>query len=201
MSDDALKAARAKAADIDPEAAAAAIGASYTPGSNGTTGTIDVPFLGSSVALDYPALELAPGAQPLPAHVVALLVYHLALSDGSEPSGEWVSFGDLRGGAFYVNAFRGYTGIELAKHFDTAPLLLAERLEGLGAEPLEGYADRAWTLRALPRVPVMVLWWDADEEFQARADLLFDAGALQHLPLDGCAVLGSWLTARLVSER
>ena len=202
MSDDALKAAQAKAAHIEPEAAAFAIGASFLAGDNGDSsrGTLDVPFLGSSVSLTYPALELAPDAEALPSHVVALLVYHLGISDGSEPTGEWVSFGDLPSGAFYVNAFRGYTGTAVARRFGDEPEVLASRLEALGAEPIEGFADKAWTIRALPKVPVMVLWWDADDEFQARADLLFDSDVLHHLPLDGCAVLGSWLTARLMSE-
>jgi hypothetical protein len=52
----------------------------------------------------------------------------------------------------------------------------------------------------LPRVPVAVLWWDADDEFPARAELLFDQTAPKHLPIDGSAVLGSWLVTRLIAE-
>jgi hypothetical protein len=39
-------------------------------------------------------------------------------------------------------------------------------------------------LLALPKVPVTLLLWTADDEFPARADLLFDATAPRHLPTD-----------------
>jgi hypothetical protein len=39
-------------------------------------------------------------------------------------------------------------------------------------------------LPPLPKVPTTVLLWTADDEFPARADLLFDATCSQHLPLD-----------------
>jgi hypothetical protein len=58
-------------------------------------------------------------------------------------------------------------------------------------------ADRAWRIPALPRVPVALLWWDGDDEFDPRADLLFDATASHHLTTDGCAVLGSWITGTI----
>jgi hypothetical protein len=39
-------------------------------------------------------------------------------------------------------------------------------------------------LPALPKVPVTLILWRADDEFPARADLLFDATARHHLPTD-----------------
>ena len=206
MSDDALRAARERAANIDPAAAAVAIGADYSGdegGGNGdgaAGGRFSVRFLGSDVTISYPGFVVTPSAWGMPPHVMALLIYHLAICDGTPPSGEWVSFGDLPSGDFYVSAFRGYTGRVLAERFEADPNALGSAMLALGAKELPGYADRAWTIDALPRVPVAVLWWNADDEFSARADLLFDSTALHHLPLDGCAVLGSWLTALLVSD-
>ena len=46
------------------------------------------------------------------------------------------------------------------------------------------YGDAALEFHPFPKVPVTVILWLADEEWEARADLLFDSSALSHLPID-----------------
>lgn len=48
----------------------------------------------------------------------------------------------------------------------------------------ERYGDVGLRFAALPRVPVIMVLWQADEEFPARLSCLFDASIEQHLPLD-----------------
>lgn len=48
----------------------------------------------------------------------------------------------------------------------------------------ERYGDVGLRFAALPRVPVIMVLWQADEEFPARFSCLFDASIEQHLPLD-----------------
>jgi hypothetical protein len=188
---DALIAARRRAMGLDPLRAAERCGFTYE--GDAGNGVFRVPFLGADLRLTFPGLA----CEQLPDHITALLVYHLAISDGSCPAGRWLSFADLPDGSFYVTAFRGYTGAVLARRFAGERARLESALAGLGAQPLPGLADVAWRVPALPRVPLALLWWDADDEFDARADLLFDETAPRQLPTDGCAVLVSWLTTRL----
>ncbi|TAL23845.1 MAG: DUF3786 domain-containing protein, partial [Nitrospirae bacterium] len=49
---------------------------------------------------------------------------------------------------------------------------------------LLNYGDAAVELLPLPRIPVTLILWFSDDEFPARADLLFDATCERHLPLD-----------------
>ncbi|MDP2183166.1 MAG: DUF3786 domain-containing protein [Actinomycetota bacterium] len=196
MGDDALKVAREKAAGLEPAAAAARIGAEWDAAGL----AFRLPFFGTLASVAYPAFEVFLGEAPSPPHVAALLVYYLALSDGSTPSGTWISFADLPDASFYVTAFRGYTSAQIVRRFAPQPEQLAAAAERLGAESLPGLADRAWRIPALPRVPVALLWWDADDEFGTRAELLFDSTASHHLTTDGCAILGSWLTSLLTRQ-
>jgi len=53
----------------------------------------------------------------------------------------------------------------------------------LGGEQLD-FGDASLRLFPFPRVPVVVLLWTRDEEFPARADLLFDSTCSIHLPMD-----------------
>lgn len=195
---DALEAARIAAADVDPRIAAARIGGVFEgePG----CGCIKVTFMGSPVRVSVPSFELEPVSQRVPPHVLALIVYHIAMSDGCKPTGELISFAELPDARFYVSAFQGYTGDALVRALGP---LADERLEAavgrLGGTLLAGFpSDFSWLIPALPRVPVVVSWWNADEEFPARAEMLFDTTASHHLPTDGCAILSSWLTHKLI---
>ena len=46
------------------------------------------------------------------------------------------------------------------------------------------YGDASLQLFPMPRIPVVLILWLNDEEFPARADLLFDSTCELHLPLD-----------------
>ena len=46
------------------------------------------------------------------------------------------------------------------------------------------YGDAAMELSPLPRLPVTLVLWREDEEFPARAYLLFDDTCEHHLPAD-----------------
>lgn len=194
MSDDALRAARRAAAGLDPATAAVRTDAEWDE----TRCEFRLPFFGSVASVTYPAFEVMVDEHPVPPHIAALIVYHLAQSDGSLSAGPWVSFAELPDASFYATAFRGYASAQIARHFATTePEALAEAVQHVGGVPLIGLADRAWRIPALPRVPIALLWWDSDDEFEARAELLFDASASHHLTAEGCAILGSWLTSLL----
>jgi hypothetical protein len=193
MGDDALRVAREQAASIDPEEAARRVDAEW----DSARSQFSLPFLGSVASITYPGFEVSIGERPSPPHIAALLVYHLATSDGSAPSGVWISFAELPEASFYVTAFRGYTGARIARDFAPAAAGLADAVDRVAGTDLPDLADRAWLIPALPRVPVALLWWDADDEFGARSELLFDSSAAGHFTTDGCAVLGSWLTSTL----
>jgi len=194
MSGEALRVAREAASGLDPARAADRIGAQWDEKKL----EFRLPVFGSLASVAYPSYEVAIDGRPAPPHLAALLVYHLSLSDGSMTAGEWISFASLPDAAFYVTAFRGYTGAMLVRRFAaTHEVVLGEAVERVGGEKLAGFGDRAWRIPALPRVPLALLWWNASEEFDARAELLFDSTAARHLTTDGCAVLGSWLTSLL----
>jgi len=63
----------------------------------------------------------------------------------------------------------------------------------------ERYGDVGLRLAALPRVPVIMVLWQADEEFPARLSCLFDASIEQHLPLDAIYGLVTELCRHMIS--
>ncbi len=136
--------------------------------------------------------------EPVSPNTEAMLLYHLATTDGSPVMGRWISFRELPGGGFYHQAFHGYTGKELVKHFQNR-LEAFEQAAGELNGRREEVGDAAYTFQSLPRIPLMVAYWLGDEEFPPSARVLFDASAGQHLPTDAFALLGSTLTRRLIA--
>ncbi|GAB4278302.1 MAG: DUF3786 domain-containing protein [Coriobacteriia bacterium] len=157
-------------------------------------GRIAARFLDRAVGLDCETLKIEEGE--LPEHLLAILMYHLATSDGSVPTGRWIAFTELPDGAFYVSAWRGYTTALIERAAPDAQVV-RETLSVLPCRPMGLPGDVSCVFDVFPKLPVAFVFWEADEEFGARADFLFDETAGRHLPTDCVAICCSWLT-RLV---
>lgn len=127
----------------------------------------------------------------------ALLLYYFDRSDGAPLAGRWVAFGDLPDGRFYVQAFEGYTGSVLAGVFGDDLDGFCRAAQSLGGEAV-GLGEAAFAYRVLPNLSVLAVCWLGDEDFPTRYQVLFDAAAANHMTTDGCAIVGSSLTRRLV---
>lgn len=58
-----------------------------------------------------------------------------------------------------------------------------EKCVHFGGQPVK-YGDAAFVLLPFPRIPVTIILWAADEEFDARVDILLDTSCELHLPID-----------------
>jgi hypothetical protein len=203
----ALDRARTEWAAADPRRAAALAGC------NMNEQGVLVPFFGASHLVTHPAGEVwflgaastgkdQPGpqvaTQSRPAHpsVAIALIHYLLKADGTPPADRWLAFRELPDGMFYAQAFAGHEEAILAERFGQD--LAAFRAAGaaLSGYPLD-LADASVRFQALPRLALAVLLWEGDEEFPARARILFDAHAGHYLPTEDLSGLGDWLTHRL----
>jgi hypothetical protein len=69
------------------------------------------------------------------------------------------------------------------KAFGDCPQTLYQLLVQFNAKRRE-FGDASIELDVLPRVPLTIVIWKRDEEFAARASILFDQTAAVQLPLD-----------------
>ncbi|MBU1225740.1 MAG: DUF3786 domain-containing protein [Actinobacteria bacterium] len=189
----------AELAGADPKQLAAGTRSSYTPAGGGT-GEFRLPVWGREALIAFPGFEATwlDTAERVDPFTVALLAYYFATSDGTPGAGSRIAFGGLRDGAFYAQAFQGYTGNELAKAFGNDADALAAAAGALGGVP-EPLADLAFSFRALPLVSIAVACWLGDEDFGPSYRVLFDAAVGHHLPTDVCAIVGSSLTRQLIT--
>jgi len=80
--------------------------------------------------------------------------------------------------------------------------LLRERLQTLGASMYRSEAkpDVAAALQPFPKVPLLVIFWDKDEEFDASFQFLFDESAASFLDMEALAVLLEYTCHKLIGE-
>ena len=182
----------------DPQELAKRTGSIYHPKEEGR-GVFRLGLWGKDVFLSFPdfvAYDIDT-EKPLNPFDQALLVHYCHHSQGVPQQGKWISFTELPDGTFYAKAFQGYSGQRLFRVFGNRLEDFSRAAEGIGGRR-EFFASRSYSYQVLPRVALMVACWIGDEEFPSSYRVLFDAAAGHHLSTDGCAIVGSQLTRRLI---
>lgn len=166
----------------------------------GSQGEFNLAVWGKPTRLTYPELiaQDALSGQELPTYMQALVLYYLATCDGTPASSQWIAFSELPDGRFYSQAFQGYTGVPLAQAFRESIDAFSQAAEACGGERRYSFGDVAYTFQALPRVALLIVFWQGDEDFPSTCQVLFDMAISHHLPTDACAILGSQLTRQLI---
>jgi hypothetical protein len=97
----------------------------------------------------------------------------------------------LPGGQFFFRGLHNLAAEKLEEVFGQCPERLYEVMDEFGAKRYK-FGDACIELYVLPRVPLTIVIWQGDEEFGARASILFDETAAAQLPLDAL-----WTAANL----
>jgi len=128
-----------------------------------------------------------PGSEVFLTRYVSLfrlsLLWYLLKATAARPSGKLVNPTGLPGGDIFLKGSHVLPLDALAAKYATRPEAFLESGAALGGIPA-AYGNAAVVLSPLPKVPVTILLWTEDDEFPARAGLLFDATCTAHLPLD-----------------
>jgi hypothetical protein len=162
-------------------------------GGEATEDRLSVPLFGTTYAIEWPAVvvrSIAVG--DVTEEVIILLLDYLVRADGSPLTGRWIGFQELPDGAFYRRAFQGYTGDQLVRELDGEVAGFRDAAQRSGGRAID-LGDAGYAFEVLPRVRLAIVWWCADEEFPAKAHVLFDEASPVYLPTDGLAIVGRML--------
>jgi len=196
-----IKQARAQLKEADPVVLAARSGAQHK-GLDKERGELRLTLWGQGYVVIYPdfiAHEEESG-EICSSRRQGLFLHYLRTADGKPLADRWVSLREIEGGQFYHRAFQGYSGDRVAKRFGNDIEAFRQAAERAGGERRE-LGDAAYSFQALPRVPLVVVYWEGDEEFSPTAQVLFDASAGHYLPVDLLSALGSELCDRIIRAR
>lgn len=104
----------------------------------------------------------------------------------------------LSDGQFFFRGPHKLPTEKLQEVFGQCPQRLFEIADSFAAERQE-FGDASIQLYVLPRVPLTVVVWRGDEEFPARASVLFDQTAAEQLPLDALGMAAN-LTVKALAD-
>jgi hypothetical protein len=122
---------------------------------------------------------------------IKILLLHYVRTAGSGPlSGRWTSYAELKGGLVKSSSFLRDCEEPVRECFDKDAEKAADVLSGLGAVKCDNFPTKnAWQLFLLPRVPIVVLYWPAEEEFPSKVKILFDSTAVRFLDAESLIFL------------
>jgi hypothetical protein len=192
----ALEEARRKLRLLDPTWAAFRSGASYSFPSR----SFVVNFFGRPYRVTFPeGGVIREDGATAGAREAIILLHYLVHADGSPVEERWIAYRDLPGARYHEPAFAAEAEAPLSTR-------LAGRLEDLrkwvegNAQRREISGDLAFVWYVLPRVPLLIIFNERDEEFPASARILFDASAPGYLPTEDLSVLAEIASWRILEE-
>ena len=110
-----------------------------------------------------------------------LVTLHYLLGARDLPlSDNWVSEKDLPSGSLFFTGSHTLPLDSLADTFNVRPELLDAAARVIGAQKAN-LGDLSYQFRILPRIPILLIFWIGDEEFEPSMHLLFDSTITAHL--------------------
>jgi hypothetical protein len=133
----------------------------------------------------------------------SILVMRYLLQAGSAKIRNlWLPYRDLKDGNQFASYIKAHIEDRIADLYSGKTALLRERLVALGARPHSGemQSDLVLVVHPLPRVPVLCLFWDKDDEFPASCRFLFDASASAYLDLESLAATLQYIHLKITED-
>jgi len=131
-------------------------------------------------------------------HLTILLLHYLiGVHRGPVvPSGEWISFKDIDGGAIYYPAFREASIEPIIGKYGSKPSALIDLLGRFNGKKIEA-GDAGIELAVFKDLPVRIVLWKGDEEFSPEATILFDKSITKIFSTEDITVLSRLIAHRL----
>lgn len=157
-----------------------------------------IPHLGKQYLVDAKGVSTAEG-EPAPLNLSIVLAYYLLHGGRGEVAGRFVPYRELPGGRDFARNLAQTVEERLARHFSGRAQDLARACAGLNGRPnnSEINADVVSCLPALPKIPLTLAFYDADDDFSAEAKIFYDLTAPNFLDLECLAVLGLIVVQKL----
>ena len=113
---------------------------------------------------------------------LSILWYLVSVKDVA-CSGRLVKLENVKGGEIFTKGSHSLPLDKVAQKFGKDREGFLNKGTGLGGEPAE-FGDASVKLYPFPRIPAVIMLWLEDEEFPARADLMFDSTCGMQLATD-----------------
>ena len=199
---DALTWARERAASMDLADLPGRIGGTLTKRAGEVV--LELPYFEGVISIGRNGIRHLDGSD-LGRWEQVFVLNHMAQGGSRQPTGRWKALQEFPNTVSKIKSMRAHVEAPLCERFTGHRAQLLDRAKTIGGLDLTGEtasADLAIRFQLLPRVPVMLLFWDADSEsgFEAEVKLSFDETIVEHLDIESIMFLSEHLAKRLMAE-
>ena len=161
--------------------------------------TATVPVFGQPHRVTPEGIERPDGRPADYTTVVIVCRYLLQRPDFDPAENRWQSFRDFPDAAPLVHYFSANVERIIAARFSGRLENLRNAADRLGGKrpPMELSYDVVTRIAALPRVPILLLFNEADEDFPAQSRVLFENRARHYLDMECVSMVGTLLVRHL----
>lgn len=156
--------------------------------------TAEIPFFGSIYRVSREGLVNADGKRPDYGTCIILLKYLLMCPQWIPPATDWITYRDFKDAVQTQDAgLSDYATMTISKRYSGDLDRLKASVAALGGTPPETEYpyDLSAVIPALPRLPMLFLFNDADEQFPAKTSILYERRAEHFLDAE-CRVMVDW---------
>ncbi len=195
MATDALQWAKQRCASMDIKDLPARIGGHIITDAGGEA--LYLPYFNDAVIIGPNTIVNADGS-PITKNEQVFLYIHMAQGGSAKPTGKWKSLKEFPNTVSKIVSMKEHVELPLIRTFAGNVDKLRKKAEAIGGKDQSAQynsADLAFLFQVLPRVPVMLFFWDEspEESFEADAKLLFDETIIQHLDIESIMFLSERL--------
>ena len=164
-------------------------------------GTVVVPFFGQSIRLDARGLTDEAGQRPDFSDCVVVCRYLIMCPLFEPKPGGWTAYRDFPDAGPLTVFWSDNIEKALSRSYSGDVDGLENACDVLGGiDPnLQIACDLCCCFRPLPKVPLLLVFNDADDDFPAATSVLFEKRAATYLDAESQAILGHALTQRLIA--
>jgi hypothetical protein len=162
-------------------------------------GKATIPFFGKPYTVSGDGIYGPGGKKPHLSASVILCKYLLMCPEYEPGEADWVSFKDFNDAAPLIHAFGTTVTDPISKMFSGRPSALERASKKIGGyPPAESFSyDVSIKFDVLPKVPLLLLFNDKDEEFPAQCSVLFERRIEKYLDMECVAMVGMLLYSYL----
>lgn len=150
--------------------------------------------MGIDLTVSYPDYEITPHVSPW--HRL-LILHYLHLADGHPLTGKEITFSQMRSGLVRGGGIDHKFEMVISRMQDLTEEKIANICNAMGGEKIPSNADIAFRIPFLPRFPVILKIWFADEEFPTSGRLLLDASADHYLTIEDAVTAAEILIEKI----
>lgn len=155
-----------------------------------------IPFFGKPYRVSANNIIDPSGSRPDHSVSVLLSKYLLLCPKNHPKENDWVSYRDFKDAAPFAGAFVINVERPIAKHFSGRIADLGKACKSIGGsqQDIEISYELCMRFDALPKIPILLLFNDTDEEFPAQCKILFERRAEKYLDMECLAIVGMLLS-------